>query len=263
VRTLRRNAGLTGVELARRCGVSQSRISRIETGHVIPQADEVDRLATALGADANTRTALHDQARAARSRMQSWRTLHARGFPEHQATIARWEQAATQVRMFQPNIVPGLLQTAEYARHAIELATSDTDVPSAVAARMARQAILYERAKAFVFLVTEGALRWRIVPTGVHVGQLRHLASLATLANVELGIIPWRAEVNALPNTMFMLFDDRSAYVELMNGEVTTEDRADVAQYAEMFTALSAAARFGEDAIAELDRIASELIGLA
>jgi transcriptional regulator with XRE-family HTH domain len=262
VRTLRRSAGLTGVELARRVGISQSRISRIETGHLIPQADEVDRFATALNVDASTREQLHDQARAARSSMRSWRTLHAHGFPKHQRTIARWEQAATQIRMFQPNIIPGLLQTAEYARHAIELSTTDQDIASAVAARMARQAMLYERGKSFEFLMTEGALRWRIVPTDVHVGQLHHLASLATLANVSLGVIPWHAQVTAHQTTMFCLFDDASAYVELLNGEVTTEDRQDVAQYTAVWSALSQAAMTGEDAIAELHRIANELTRL-
>jgi transcriptional regulator with XRE-family HTH domain len=262
VRTLRRNAGLTGVELARRVGISQSRISRIETGHLTPQDDEVDRLATALNVDASIREQLHDQARAARSSMRSWRTLHARGFPQHQQTIARWEQAATQIRMFQPNIIPGLLQTAEYARHAIELSTADQDIASAVAARMARQAMLYERGKSFEFLMTEGALRWRIVPTDVHVGQLNHLASLATLANVSLDIIPWHAQVAAHQTTMFCLFDDASAYVELLNGEVTTEDRQDVARYTAVWSALSQAAMTGEDAIAELHRIANELTRL-
>lgn len=262
VRTLRRNAGLTGVELARLVGISQSRISRIETGHLVPQADEVDRLADTLRVDADTREQLHDQARAARSSMRSWRALHARGFAQHQTDIARMEQAASKVRMFQPNIVPGLLQTAEYARHAIELATTSEDIELGVARRMARQSILYERGKTFEFLMTEGALKWRIVPTNVHIGQLNHLASLATLANVSIGVIPWHAQVGAHQSTMFCLFDDASAYVELLNGEVTTEDRNDVAQYATTFAALTQAADMGDDAIAELRRIANELAGL-
>ena len=263
MRTLRRNAGLTGVELARLVGVSQSRISRIETGHLVPQPDEVDRLATALKLDADARAQLHEQARAARSSMRSWRLLHARGFAQHQTDIARIEQAATRIRIFQPNIVPGLLQTAEYARHAIELATTSEDIELGVARRMARQSILYERGRTFEFLITEGALRWRIVPTNVHVGQLNHLASLATLANVSVGVIPWYAQVAAHQSTMLCLFDDTSAYVELLNGEVTTEDRNDVAQYAATFAALAQAAVTGEDAIAELHRIASELTRLA
>jgi transcriptional regulator with XRE-family HTH domain len=263
VRTLRRDAELTGVELARFVNVSQSRISRIETGHLVPQADEVDRLASALRADASTRQELHEQARAARSTMRSWRTLHAKGFAQHQQEVARWERTATQIRLFQPNLVPGLLQTAEYARHAIEMSTASLDIERGVAERMARQAILYDRGKSFEFLITEGALRWRIVPTDVHVGQLHHLASLATLANVSVGIIPFRARVAAHQATMFCLFDDGSAYVELLNGEVATEDRQDVAQYAQTFAALSQAAVTGEDAIAELHRIASELTGLA
>ena len=114
---LRRDRRMTGVELARRVDISQSRISRIETGHLIPQVDEVNRIADALEVDASTREQLHDLARAGRSGMRSWRALHARGFAQHQTDIARMEQAAKQIRMFQPNIVPGLLQTAEYARH--------------------------------------------------------------------------------------------------------------------------------------------------
>jgi transcriptional regulator with XRE-family HTH domain len=263
VRTLRRNAGLTGVELARLVGISQSRISRIETGHLVPQPDEVERLANALKLDTDAHAELHDQARAARSSMRSWRALHIRGFAQHQTDIARIEQAATRLRMFQPNLVPGLLQTAEYARHAIELATTSEDIELGVARRMARQSILYDRARSFEFVITEGALRWRIVPTNVHVGQLNHLASLATLANVSIGVIPWHAQVGAHQSTMFCLFDDTSAYVELLNGEVISEDRNDVAQYAASFTALSQAAVTGEDAIAELRRISSELTRLA
>jgi transcriptional regulator with XRE-family HTH domain len=262
VRALRRNAGLTGVELARLVGISQSRISRIETGHLVPQPDEVDRLAAALKLDADARAQLHDQARAARSTMRSWRLLHGQGVAKHQGDIERMEQIATRLRLFQPNLVPGLLQTAEYARHAIELATDAQDIGLGVARRMARQQLLYERGKSFEFVITEGALRWRFVPTDVHIGQLHHLASLATLANVSIGVIPWHAQVAALQNTMFCLFDDRLAYVELLNGEVATEDRQDIGQYAATFAALSGAAVTGEDAIAELQRISNELTRL-
>ena len=259
MRALRRSAGLTGVELARLVNVSQSRISRIETGHLVPQPDEVDRLASALRLDAGTRDELQDKARAARSTMRSWRLLHTQGAAKHQDDIARMEQTATRLRLFQPNLVPGLLQTAEYARRAIELATDSQDIGLAVAQRMARQQILYDRGKSFEFLITEGALRWRIVPTDAHIAQLNHLASLATLANVSLGVIPWHAQVTAHQSTMFCLFDDRLAYVELLNGEVATEDRQDVAQYAATFVALDSAAVTGADAIEELARISSAL----
>jgi transcriptional regulator with XRE-family HTH domain len=147
VRTLRRDAGLTGVELARLVGVSQSRISRIETGHLVPQNDEVARIADALRVDASTRQELEEQARSARSSMRSWRRLHARGFAPHQTDIARMEATAARIRLFQPNLVPGLLQTAEYARHAIELATDSNDIGAGVASRIARQSILYDRGK--------------------------------------------------------------------------------------------------------------------
>ena len=256
MRTLRRSAGLTGIELARLVGVSQSRISRIETGHVVPEPDEIERLATALGAEP---TELHEQARAARVAMRSWRTLHAKGFTQHQHEIERWERNATRMRLFQPNIVPGLLQTAEYARHAIELATTSQDLGTAVAARLARQSILYERSKRFEFLITEGALRWRIVPTDVHLAQLHHIASLSTLANVTVGIIPWSARVAAHQSNMFMLLDDAFGYVETITGEITLEHRPELEQYGVVWDALMQAAVMGDDARAELDRISRTL----
>jgi hypothetical protein len=231
----------------------------METGHLVPQPDEVDRLAVAFKLDADARDRLHDQARAARSTMRSWRLLHGQGIAKHQTDIDRMEQTATRLRLFQPNLVPGLLQTAEYARHAIELATDAQDIGLGVARRMARQQLLYNRGKSFDFVITEGALRWRIVPADAHVAQLNHLASLATLANVSIGVIPWHAQVAALQNTMFCLFDDRLAYVELLNGEVATEDPQDLEQYAATFAALSSVAVTGADAIAELHRIAETL----
>lgn len=256
MRTLRRNAGLTGIELARLVGVSQSRISRIETGHIVPESDEVEGLATALGADP---VELAEQARAARVAMRSWRTLHAKGFTQHQQEIERWERNATRMRLFQPNIVPGLLQTAEYARYAIELATTSQDLGTAVAARVARQAILYERAKRFEFVITEGALRWRIVPTDVHVAQLDRIASLSTLANVSVGIIPWSARVAAHQSNMFMLLDDAFVYMETMTGEITLEHRPDLERYGAVWDVLMQAAVTGDDARAELDRISRTL----
>lgn len=231
----------------------------METGHLVPQPDEVDRLAVALKLDSDTRDRLHDQARAARSTLRSWRLLHGQGIAKHQTDIDRMEQTATRLRLFQPNLVPGLLQTAEYARHAIELATDAQDIGLGVARRMARQQLLYDCGKSFEFVITEGALRWRIVPTDAHIAQLNHLASLATLANVSIGVIPWHAQVAALQNTMFCLFDDRLAYVELLNGEVATEDPQDLEQYAATFAALSSVAVTGADAIAELHRIAETL----
>jgi transcriptional regulator with XRE-family HTH domain len=259
VRTLRRRAGLTGGELARRVGVSQSRISRIETGYLVPPDDEVDQLATELGASAQQHADLQESARAARAMLRSWRSLHARGFSQHQKEIARWERNATRQRLFQPNIIPGLLQTAEYARRAIELSTTAQDVSAAVAARVARQAILYERSKSFEFLITEGALRWRIVPAAIHVAALHQVISLSTLENVTVGVIPWSARVAAHQSNMFVLFDDAFGLVEMITGELPIDDKQQIAEYGATFNALRQIAATGEDARAELRRIAAEL----
>jgi transcriptional regulator with XRE-family HTH domain len=137
VRTLRRDAGLTGVELARRVGISQSRISRIETGHLVPQTDEVVRLADALRVDANTREQLHDQARAARSSMRGWRALHAEASPSIKLILPAWSKRRTDFACSNRTWFLVFCRLPNMRVMPIELATTSEDIELGVARRMA------------------------------------------------------------------------------------------------------------------------------
>ena len=95
------------------------------------------------------------------------------------------------MRNFQPGIIPGLLQTAEYARRIIEMPTSaPKQSGAAVAARLDRQETLHDRKRHFEFLMTEAALRYRPGPPEVLAAQLDHLAALATLETITFGSSP-------------------------------------------------------------------------
>jgi hypothetical protein len=173
------------------------------------------------------------------------------------------EQQATTIRTYQPAVIPGLLQTAGYARAVLEANRFGLeDIADAVKSRVERQAILYDDGKSFRFVVTEAALRWRLCPVAVHLAQLDRIASLATLPNVSVGIIPWSAMVPVPVATMFVLFDDRLALVETMHSEQLLREGQQIGAYLDQFERLEALAQHDDEGRMILDRIASDLRGL-
>ena len=264
LRELRDAAGITGGQLAGRVGMSQSKISKIETGRLVPSVEDVDRLANALRASDDVKAALLDQATTLHSELHAWRALHRPSCRRRQEEIREAEKTATEIRLFQPAVVPGLLQTAEYARHVLIVGrfTGVEDVADSVASRVARQAVLYDESKQFWFVVTEGALRWRLCPSRVLLAQLNHIASLSTLANVQIGVIPWSAHVPARQTNQFCIFDYRMVLVETLTAELTLKEEQDIASYRSVFSVLEEHAQFGDEANAALQRIASDVRGL-
>lgn len=256
LRLLRRLSGLSGRELRDYIKVSQAQISRIESGQSVPSVPQVLAWADATGASDDVRANLPALTEAALNEVDAWRahgTVHPAAI---QRDIGALEASAAISRHFQPAIVPGLLQTAEYARRTFEI----TDVggwgdhAAAVAARMDRQQALYRPGKRFEFLLTEAAVRLRVGPPQVMRGQLRHLASLLSLENVDIGVVPLAAEASAVPWCPFHIYDelpegqDPFVTIELPHGRLTVSDPQDVEIYQRQLEAIRDAAVHGEEA---------------
>lgn len=111
LRNSRRTAGLTGERLAARCGISQSKISKIETGKVLPSAADVERILSALGVDGERQAALVAMARMANTEFQSVRASLQRGLHQKQRELAALEADTHHIRFFLPLMITGLLQT--------------------------------------------------------------------------------------------------------------------------------------------------------
>lgn len=192
LRNLRSRAGLSGADLARLLNTNQPRISRIETGRSVPSVDEVRAWAEATEATSDEVAELGGLVSRLATEATSWRILHRLGLTERQREIAELEREATTIVTFQPTMVPGLLQVADYARRVMAQGnpSSQADLAQAVAQRQERQAILYDQSKRFEFIVTEGALRWRPGPPVLMRAQLDRLISVASLPNVTLGMVP-------------------------------------------------------------------------
>ncbi|MGH3345042.1 MAG: helix-turn-helix domain-containing protein [Carbonactinosporaceae bacterium] len=256
---LRRAAGLSGLAAGARVGASQSRISKIETGRLLPTVDVVERLADAYGAGLEVRVDLVGRAAALHRHDERLRMLRRRGVDRfgrdaaaHDAVgrdTRRRPSATLSLRIFQPAMVPGLLQTAEYARSLLGRpnCAASGDVPGAVAAVVGGQSSLYDEGNTFRFLMTEGMLRWRLCADAVMRAQLDRLAVLSTLHNVSIGVIPFSARVREVPLHGFTVRDRRAVSVEGFTTRSTLSDPRDVALYLEIFAMFERAAVFGSE----------------
>jgi transcriptional regulator with XRE-family HTH domain len=256
LREARKRAGLTGDRLAARCDISQSKISKIETGKVLPSVTDVERILSALGTGGETAAGLLALARLANTEFQSTRAALRRGLHQKQRELAALEEASSHIRFFLPLMITGLLQTPEYAR--ASLANFPGDHPQAIAKRLDRQARLYDGAKRFSFVLAEAALRWQLCEPQVMAVQMRRLVALSELPNVRLGVIPLNRYVPDGPLGTFTVYDERIATTETFSGVLLMRDPRDVRQYLELFAFYERYADSGGDARALLESYAAQ-----
>lgn len=261
LRRVREVAGVSGRRLADLIDISQSKVSRIESGSSLPSVPQVAAWVEAVGGSAETRARLTELTEAAFAEVQTWRSAT----PSRevlQGKIHASEASAHTVRVFQPFLVPGMLQTAEYARRVFSyyhLPYDDNDLAKAVAGRMDRQLALYEEDRRFGFLITEAALRWRPGPARVIRGQLDRIASLATLGNVTIGLIPMDVVSNIVtPPGFDMLSEDDGetiVTIETMHANLVVTDPDHTAEYETAWSTLGQLAVYDDDAAQLLQRI--------
>lgn len=177
IRRARGAAGMTQEAFGKHAGFSASHVSAVESG---TRALTVDFI---RGADRAVRNGGLFERMAAELGTPSW--------------FRPWldaERGATQLRYFEPNLIPGLLQTEAYARAVLRLdpRLTDSEVERRVAARIERQEILVREAPPSVVVVTdESAIRRAGVGGEKMMGeQLRHLVGCAERANINVHVVP-------------------------------------------------------------------------
>ncbi|GAB2477913.1 helix-turn-helix transcriptional regulator [Streptosporangium sandarakinum] len=261
LRRLRKDAGLTGKELAARAGVAQPTISRIETGRLLPVPETVERLVTALGLDEAGRTEL--DALLARLRDEVSRLRG--GLAGREAANAARLRSSRRVVVFSSAMVPALLQTAEYARLALVVGreVDEEDAAKAAAVRVEAQAVLFDSGREFSFVLTEGAVRTWPGSPALMAAQLDRLVQVATLPHVRLGVVPWSVQAPAFPLHGFTVYDGAVSVVESLAGDLTLTEPGELAIHEETFEAFAAAAVYGEELRDLLGRIGADYRALA
>ena len=260
---LRKAAGLSGKRLAELAGWQPSKVSRIENAKQTVTDEDIDIWCAATGVDRERVDDLHTELRSIRLEQARFKSrLRQHGHAPLQVEFAAAEAAAELIRVFENALVPGLVQTADYARAIFTglstLLQTPRDVEEAVNARMQRQNILYDSERRFEFLVTEAALRTRYGSTQIMISQLNRLHAVLGMHNVRFGIIPQTAVLPAAPVHGFWVLDDL-VNVETFHTEASTRNAEDLAFYGRILDALWELAVEGDEAQAILSRCIADL----
>ncbi|WP_246257089.1 helix-turn-helix domain-containing protein [Amycolatopsis anabasis] len=262
LRELRRQAHLTGVQLAESLSWPTSKVSKLENGRQTPSDDDIRGWTRATNSEAETEgllASLHTL----EIQHAEWQRQLRTGLQRHQAEIAEANAKTRFFRVFESTFIPGLLQTAGYAeaRFAQSVAVHKVrdDIDDAVRARIQRQDILYRPEKRFHFVLTEAALRYRLCAPEIMLGQLDRLVSLSALPNVKLGVIGFETAYAVAPAHGFWLLDEDRVMVETFSAELNLAQPQETGLYAEVFRSLATTASYGRAARAIITRVIDDL----
>jgi hypothetical protein len=242
LRELRHEAGLTQDVVVARMGWHTSKLFRMENARS-PRVDwlDVKELMEMYGVRSPHREALIQLARD--TRLRGWWTPYRDVFTGSYVAL---EDESSAMRLYCPELVPGLLQTEDYARtviRAVRPGYDDENVERRVTARLARQKMLLDRARppALGLVLNESVLRRLIGGRAVMAAQLRALAEAAQRPQVTLQVLPFSAGAHASLEGGFVLIkfpeetDPDVVYVEGIMGDLYLESVEEVKRYQAAF----------------------------
>lgn len=262
LRVLRKQAGLSGRELAESLSWQASKISKIENSKQTPSDQDVLAWTRATNSESETEDLLASL-HTLEVQHAEWQRQLRTGLKPHQNEIAELNAKTRLFRVFESTCIPGLLQTAGYARsrfaQSITVFKIRNDINDAVQARMQRQDILYRADKRFHFVITEAALRYRLCAPEIMLGQLDRLVSMSALPNVRLGIIGFETAYVVAPAHGFWLLDDERVMVETFSAELNLAQPQETSLYSSVFESLAAVASYGSSARAIITRVIDDL----
>ena len=266
LRRLREAARLTCEEVAEHLECSTSKVSRIETGRVSVSPRDVRDMLDLYGVSAQQGASLVQLARD--SRQKGWWHAYSDTIQPQFATYIGLESAASEIRIYEVTLIPGLLQTEEYARTVIAAGTVGGDHDGTernVALRMARQPLLTGDDPPRLWAVLdEAALRRTVGGAGLMRLQLDHLLDLARLPNVAIQVIPFGAGAHPAMGRPFVIlaFPERAdpdvVYLEDLTSALYVEDVDEVDRYNMFFNHLRATALSFEDSAARIMSVIKE-----
>lgn len=264
---MREAAGLSGNALAKRMGIVQSRVWKIEHAALLPSEEDVRAWARETGNEQEAERLMEALAEA-RGEQAFSAVIRQSGGAAFQDQVRRVEEQATRIGEFAVAYIPGLLQTGDYARDLMSLPSglqawddSEGALESAVNARLRRQEILHDPAKRIQVVLSEAALRTLVVPPQVLAAQLGKLLSVLRLPSLELGVIGFSQRMPVYPLS-FRVYDNELAVIESTVDEhnYTASAKPDeVAALLEAFNELRQAASTGGEAEAIIRRALHDL----
>ena len=221
-------------------GWTQSKVAKIETGRQLPTPEELAEWAAAsMPAAGLTAAHLVDLLTQAQAEYQAVRHIYAEhgGLEGFQQSLAVREAGALALFLYQPLMIPALLQTPEYARQVMQVPdefpeqVQEDQLSRGIAARIRRQAILHEPDRNISIVVAEAALWTLSTSPSVHLAQLEYFAhSAESLTGVTVGVVPFTRQMPFVSMSGFTLYDD-TVHVETLGGDLDVADPVDVQEF--------------------------------
>jgi transcriptional regulator with XRE-family HTH domain len=263
LRRHREAAGVTIDVVAERLGCSPSKVSRIETGHTSASPTDVSNILDIYGVGDSIKAELVQIAREARQK----------GWWHPYSTVLTGayvglETAARSIRVYEQQLVPGLLQSEEYAIALIRGARPDypeQEIEQRVRVRMERQALLIQDDPIDLRVVLDEAVLSR--PVGgdaVMRGQLTKLIEVARLPNVELQILPFAVGAHAGMDGTFVILefeeegDADVVFIDNATGGLFLEKIEELRKYISIFDTVRAAALTADASIEWIEMLVEE-----
>ena len=250
LRDIRKDARLSARQLAVLTGWHFTKISKIEHGRAMPSRADVETWCFHCGAERQIPD-LTATVRSIEHLYAELRRLMRTGTAGYQQELLEQESSARHLRIFNPAIIPGSLQTPRYA--AVRLAEFadmvgvPADVEQTVAIRMQRANLLTTGDHLFHVIVTEHALHIALADSGVMEEQLGHLLEVSRLARLRLGVVPTHTR-QYMPLCGFWIFDDNEVQIETYSAAIRITQPREIAMYAKVFDQYAKRATYGQRA---------------
>lgn len=268
LRALREQAGKTLQDAAQVLRCSESRMSRIETGHLSASPGDILQLLDLYAVDDERRGALVQVARQARKR--NWWQAYGDTVV---VPLVGLEAGAERIHQYAAMAIPGLLQTSSYAQAIIEALRPDLpseQIARRVELRMSRQRILAQGGgpPIFVAILEEAVVRRPVGGQSAMREQLRRLAEASGLPTVTLQILPLRVGAHAGMSGTFTIYGFSEPdpdvvyleeYLDYPYGDIYLEGREQVRQYTSAFDRIRAQALSPDDSIDFLASVERDL----
>lgn len=236
LRRLREERGVGVRELARRLGTDHSKLSRYESGTIVPPSEHVASVLALLGVDETQRDRLIETARGAEG--TNWLSSGIDGVGQELMALLEMERTASTITDVATTTMPGLLQTSDYARQ-VMAGLPRHEIETRVAIRVGRSDVLKRRnGPELNVLLMENVLR---APIGGHetlVDQLHHVQEVAKLPGVTIRVLPADLECwHPAYTSAYIVFEFAKArpvvHLEQISSSVFLHEQRDVDAYME------------------------------
>ncbi|GAA0216791.1 helix-turn-helix transcriptional regulator [Actinomadura nitritigenes] len=264
LRAIREERGLTLQKAARLLNRTPSSLSKLETGKRGIRRPALEHMLDRYEiSDPDERQTLYDLASHAAEK--GWWHRYEGKLSSSMLDYISLEAEAASLKAFQLHLIPGLLQTDDYARAVIAAGVSQETVPDVeglAEIRLRRQQILFAENPPHLWaIVSEAALHQQFGGAGVMKEQLRRLAELSRLPNVTLQILPFAVGAHPGLNGSFITLTTNELSVVLVENLTTAwylESSDDIRRHNVVFDHLRALALSPSDSRALIERLVSE-----